>query len=71
MIHSPSHVLIHTADIDPVKNKGKAVNSHAHGDGGHKIAERRRTGAFHGQSLARCVIVNTSIEDAPSIKVAL
>lgn len=32
-IHSPSNILICTAGIDPVNNEGKAVNSHAHGDG--------------------------------------
>ncbi len=71
LIHSPSHILIYTADIDPVDNEGKAVNSHAHGDGWHEIADGRRTRAFYGQSLARCIIMNTSIEDASSIKVAL
>lgn len=70
-IHSPSHILIYTAGINPVKNKGKAVHSHAHSDGWHEIADGRRTRAFYGQSLARCIIMNTSIEDAPSIKVAL
>lgn len=70
-IHSPSHILIYTAGIDPVKNKGKAVNSHAHSDGWHEIADGRRTRAFYGQTLARCIIINASIEDAPSIKVAL
>lgn len=67
----PFYVIIHAACIDPIENKGETINGHTHGDGWHKIADWRRTGAFYGQGLVRCVKGETAIDDALSCKVTL
>lgn len=65
----PCHVPVDEGGVQPVKRQGEAHHRHDDRDGRDKVAQRRRGDRLDPDEV--CTVVDMSIQDAASSKVAL